>query len=358
MFTAVLYGADPAFASEPAPAAGPVVPQPASRPEVVIPHIALLLPTNSALFGRHAEAVKLGFLAAAKVQGAAPLPIRIYGATEQPAELLVAYRHAIDAGARIVVGPITRSGVTALAGSGLVSVPTLALNAPEGNVAIPPGLHLFSLQAENEARQVAQLAYHDARRNAFIVRDDTPLMKRIHDAFAEEFTRLGGTVVAEYPFTPERAGLIRLRQAAALGVADMVFLALDFPKARLVRPYLDTIALYATSQVYPGDAGPLAGYDLDGVRFVDMPWMLQPDHPAVMIYPRQDFRNDPDLDRLYALGIDAFRLAQELLAGKSDVHLDGVTGRIAAARDRQFARELTPARFRDGKALPASEPKP
>src|SRR5262249_36281230 len=155
-----------------------------------------------------------------------------------------------------------------------------------------------------------------------------PLFKRIQQAFAEEFTRLGGRLVAQYTYTGDLRELSRLKQATGLGVADMVFLALDFPRARTVRPYLGALALYATSHVYPGgDAGPLAGYDLANVHFLDMPWLLQPDHPAVMIYPRADHR-DADLDRFYALGIDAFRVAQELLSGRQEVALDGVIGQI------------------------------
>jgi outer membrane PBP1 activator LpoA protein len=129
----------------------------------------------------------------------------------------------------------------------------------------------------------------------------------------------------------------------------MAFLALDFARARLVRPYLGALALYATSQLHPGAAGALAVHDLAGVHFVDMPWLLQPDHPAVMIYPRADFRDELDLERLYALGIDAFRVAQALLEGRTALMLDGVTGQLALGPDRHVARELTRAQFRDGR---------
>ena len=79
-----------------------------------------------------------------------------------------------------------------------------------------------------------------------------------------------------------------------------------------------------------------------------MPWLLQPDHPAVMIYPRQDYR-DPDLDRFYALGIDAFRVTQEMLSGKPVTTLDGVIGRLTLRRRPPVPRALTAAQFSDGK---------
>jgi len=371
---AILYGGVSAMASEavtspaksPPPLAAPLplspatptaapgkpaparLEQPAQRePEVA--HIALLLPLESASFAKHAEAVKNGFLAAAKVQGRAPLPLRIYAVNDDDRVVVDSYRRALENGARLIVGPLTRSGVSAVVDSAMVMVPTIALNVPEHNFAGQRDLYVLSLHAESEARQVAQLAWEEGRRNAFTLYAGTALFKRIHQAFADEFTRLGGKLVAEYAYSGDLAELARIKQASGLGVADMVFLALDFPRARTVRPYLGALALYATSHVYPGgDAGPLAGFDLANVRFLDMPWLLQPDHPAVMIYPRADHR-DADLDRFYALGIDAFRVAQELLAGRTDVALDGVIGRIRLGANHFFARTLTAAQFQEGK---------
>ena len=313
------------------------------------PHIALLLPLDSKVFGRHAEAVKNGFLAAAKVQGGgAALPVRAYAVGDEPRATVETYIKALAAGAKLVVGPLTRNGVTAVVESAAALVPTLVLNVPEGRIASPPGIYVLSLQIEAEARQVAQRAWQDGFRKAVTINGDTPLLARIHQAFVEEFTRLGGAHVIAYAFTPEPEGLTRIKRAVDTGTVDMAFLALDFTRARLARPYFGSLPVYATSQVHPGAAGPLAGFDLAGVRFLDMPWLLQPDHPAVMVYSR-DRRDDIELDRFYALGIDAFRIALALLAGKAETEIDGVTGRLTLGGDRQFTRGLTAAQFSDGK---------
>lgn len=372
LLTTVLYGGAPAIASEAAapavssPYTGAAIEQPVqavlpgdpAAAVTSVPHIALLLPVNSNAFAQHAEAVKAGFLAAAKTHGRTLLPIRVYAVNDDIQNIVAGYRQALTAGARLVVGPLTRNGVTALAASRLVAVPTLALNVPEGGLRLPANLYTLSLQVETEARQAAQLAFREGRLNAFTIYADTPILRRIHQAFIEEFTRLGGKHVAEYAFTPDPAGLGRIKQAIALGVADMAFLALDLPRARLARPYLGPLALYASSQVHPGSTDPLAGFDLADVRFFDMPWLLQPDHPAVMVYPRPDYRDAPDLDRLYALGIDAFRIAQDLLSGDFDPKLDGVTGRITLGRDQHFVRELVSARFSAGKLVAPTDNTP
>jgi outer membrane PBP1 activator LpoA protein len=344
---AILYGCGPAFASEAPAQAAQVERAP------VVAHIALLLPASSSAFARAGEAVKEGFLAAAKTQGSAPLPLRVYATADDAGHVVTAYREALAAGARFVVGPLTRSGVTALAASGLVTTPTLALNVPDRTEDLPADLYVLSLQVEAEARQVAQLAAREGRISAVTVVADTPLLRRIHQAFVEEFTRSGGRHVMEHAFTPDPAGLARIRQSAGPGVADMAFLALDFQRARLARPYLGALPVYATSQVHPGHGDSLAGVDLAGVRFLDMPWMVQPDHPAVMVYARPDYQDAADLQRLYALGIDAFRVTQSLLTSPGPVVLDGVTGRLTLSRGRQIiSRELTAVRYADGRLLP------
>lgn len=319
--------------------------------EDAAPHIALLLPINSKAFGRHAGAVRDGFFAAVRAQGSATLPVRTYPLGDDPEEAVNVYIKALAAGARAVVGPLTRNGVTAVIGSAAVLVPTLALNVPEGQSPLPPEIYLFSLQIEAEARQVAQLAWRDGMRRAVTLNGNTPLSKRIHQAFVEEFTRLGGEHVAAHSFTNDPEGLTRIKQSVDAGAVSMAFLALDFARARLARPYFGSLPVYATSQVHPGNAGPLAGFDLAGVRFLDMPWLLQPDHPAVMVYPRPPFGDAVELDRFYALGIDAYRLALTLLSGRTDAVLDGVTGRITLGRDQHFVRGLTTAQFNDGKLV-------
>ena len=329
----------------------PATPQPAppSVPAVATPHLALLLPLASNALARHAEAVSNGFLAAARTQGGPPLPVHVYATGDDVQSVTNEYRRALAAGARVIVGPLTRGAVSAIATSAMVMVPTLALNVPDPPVGTPPGFYTLSLQAEAEARQVAQLAFHEGRRSALTVIGDTPLLRRIHQAFVEEFTLLGGAHVGDHMYTPEPGGLTRIKLAAEASDADMAFIALDLGRARRARAYLGSLPLYGTSQVHPGEATPLVGFDLAGVRFLDMPWVLQPDHPAVMVYPRADYRDNIEFDRLYALGIDAYRIAVVLLDGVPSEALDGVTGRLTLGRDLQFVRALTAAQFNDGK---------
>lgn len=326
---------------------GNEVPAPAK-----IAHVALLLPLNSSAFGRAAEVVKQGFMAASAIQ-AGSLPIKIYPSGDKVDDIVSAYSQAMQAGALIVVGPLTKSGVTALASSKQVSVPTLALNLPERDASLPPQLYLLGLAADVEARQVAQAAFADGRKTATIIVSGGALEKRMQLSFAAEWPVLGGTIVDQLSFSGSNASAIR--DALQKRPAEMVFLAMDGQEARLLRPYLNPdIPSYATSQIFAGANNPQKYHDLNGVRFTDMPWLLQPDHIAVMVYPRPQTALGTDLERLYALGIDAWRLALMLQANPpgTALTLDGVTGRLSLdPSSHQFNRAGVRAEFRDGEAV-------
>jgi outer membrane PBP1 activator LpoA protein len=351
--TFLLYGGIPAGASESlATGAG----QPSTNPADV-PHIALLLPTGSEAFAKPAEAVRGGFLDASKKQAGTVLPIRLYPVSDDPQSVIDAYRQAISAGARMVVGPLTRNGVTALATQGdPLSVPTLALNVPDGLTAYGANLYTLSLQVEAEARQSAQLALREGRLKALTITEQTALGRRMRDAFVEEFQKGGGTHVGDHAYETDSAALERIRQSAA--AAEIVFLAVDAPRARVIRPHVSSLQGYGTSQLNPGFKVTAGLIDLSEVRFVDMPWMLQPDHPAVMTYVHDTPREPDDLERLYALGIDAFRVAQELLARNRDFEIDGVTGRLTLGADGQVKRGLLVALIADGKLSVVGETRP
>jgi hypothetical protein len=161
-----------------------------------------------------------------------------------------------------------------------------------------------------------------------------------------------------FAFNPSDNAFPQIRDRLLDFESGCVFLAADADQARLVRPYLsNSLTVYATSLVNAPDARPRDNVDLNGIRFVDMPWLLQPDHPAVMIYPRPEPPGDGDLERFYALGIDAFRIADEFRRSPRapGLDIDGVTGRIRLGRDNQILREPIAAIFRDGAAQPRDD---
>lgn len=332
---------------------------PPATPAKTGAHIALLLPMKSASFGNAADAVRKGFMAAVAV--APPeLPVKVYATDEASGDILSVYLAAVQEGAKIVVGPLTRNAVSALAASKDISVPTIALNTPEENTAIPPTLYVFGLSIEAEARQIARIAITEGKHSVFVVSSGTPLSTRAQQAFLDEWKKLDGELSGQFTLSKNQDDLRTLLDTSIKSSADIIFLAADAAKARLARPYLNPVATtYATSQVFSGKGKQIHNIDLNGVRFVDMPWLLEPDHTAVMVYPKPEMNNSVDLDRLYALGIDAFRLATSLISGevRNGFTLDGVTGKINL-NGQMFERDLTSAQFQEGEAVLMNKPRP
>lgn len=327
----------------------PLVAAPAET-EKQQPHIALLLPLQSPAFGPAAEAVQQGFEAAANLeQQGLPggLPVRVYRCQDEEKDIVALYRQAIANGAHAVVGPLTRNGVNALATQQDIPVPTLSLNVADNSAA--QQLYFFGMEVEAEARQMAQLARQYGLHQATVITTRAQLSKRLQFAFEEEWNRGGGTLLREIEFNGTLGELASIADAPD----TMVFLAADAETARMIRPYLpNRLPIYGTSQLFIGNEETLTNYDLNNIRFVDMPWLLQPDHAAVMTYPRATPPLPADRERFYAMGIDAFRLIQLLLARHVDTFiqpLDGVSGQIQL-NGHTLQRAGIPAVFSQGHA--------
>jgi hypothetical protein len=157
---------------------------------------------------------------------------------------------------------------------------------------------------------------------------------------------------------PDAIDLVRTRME--IDPPTLIFAALDAGQLRQVRAVLGTATTcYAASSANPGGAEGSSVAELDGLRLLDLPWEVQPGHAAVARYPRWlESSHTLDMDRLYALGIDAYRLARALArAPGQPVELDGVTGKLAAsiAPPATFRRTEAAVVYRDG-AFHAPEP--
>jgi len=268
----------------------------------------------------------------------------------------------------IIVGPLARSAVTALATSPLVRKPTIALNHPEGraDLRLPEQMIAIGLSIEAEARQAADWAAQEhPNARALVLSAGSSWQKRSAGAFATQWQRIGAPVrLMElgasdgYLSDPE---LVALRAKLQTEPVDIVFVALDVDQARQLRtalsaPPLGDIPVYGSSSLNPGRSRWQPGPELDGVRLLDLPWLVQRDHPAVMTYPQPEDAANADMERLYALGIDAFRVAREIaLRPGKRFRLDGVTGQLSVDFGQgpaYFERIELPAVYQNGVPSP------
>ena len=191
-------------------------------------------------------------------------------------------------------------------------------------------------------------------RNVAVVVANNPLAKRVQESFEKEWLHLNGEIVANISIGADSNDAKRIAKTLEKlgGKVSAVFLAADPAAARSIRPYLPTgMPVFATSFTVDPRAEAIANLDLDNLRFLEMPWFAEQDHPAVMAYAKPAQSLPIELERLYALGIDAWRLGQLIVkteTGRSPPPLDGVTGRITQD-GRQFVRALSSVEVRDGR---------
>ena len=106
--------------------------------------------------------------------------------------------------------------------------------------------------------------------------------------------------------------------------------------AALARSFVPRLPAYASSLVNQA-LEPAAARDLEGVMFVDLPWIVTPNHPSLAKLPRRP-RENLVLERLYALGLDAFEIARGFTDGVPErLQIAGATGRLTLAEGRHFA---------------------
>lgn len=295
------------------------------------PHIALLLPLDSAGLASVASHLRDGWKVAADYEGKLAAPYQVYPLKDDDASLAPAAKAAIKAGAVIVVAGLTRDGARRLAHEGNWGVPILALNLPQDVTALPESFLYLSLAVDLEARDAAFAAFNDGLRSALVVTTQTPLSLRVADAFEREWSRVGGALTKRVSFNGSAASAAGLKAKTADLTPDLLFYALDAGEARVARPYLPNVRLaYGTSLMSDLRSDVVSNLDVAGTRFVEMPWFVQPDHPAVAVYARPKRGVGYEHEKLYALGIDAYRVAVNLLKprAKREAVIDGVTGKL------------------------------
>lgn len=309
---------------------------------------AIVLPLGSATFGPAAEAVLAGFSAAA-----AKTNEKFTVIAHSDGGVKSAFDQAKELGARVVVGPLLRDDVRAIAAADDNLPWTIALNQLDESTPLPNRIYTLALSIESEGRQLARRIHMDGAQSVAVLGSDSPLQKRFANAFIGEWILLGGAPPATFQIGRSPEALTLLRRDIGRTHLDAILIAADADDVALAKPYVGQLPSYTSSQV--NDRQPRdSRRDLDDVLFVDVPWLAEPGSPAFADIPRRDFPN-ASLDRLYALGVDALRVALAFGGGPPDrLEFDGATGHVMLDASRQFMREGTLLQFRDGEIVPAA----
>jgi uncharacterized protein len=339
-----------------------VTPAPAAETAPAPPSvdIALVLPLDAPAYARAADAVRAGFLAAAEAAGGG-LRTKVYAHGDDG--VLPAVEAARAAGAKVIVGPLVRDDVKVVAAMATDLPYTIALNQLDEGTAAVPRFYTFALSIESDARVLARRLIVESAQaggaaaqaapapGVVVISTDTPLLRRFATAFAAEWTMAGGSAPGAYRFDAKPEAMTAMRREIMRKPPGAVLLALDGAGAALMKPYLGTLPAYASALVFERETLAVAR-DLDGLVLVEIPWIVDPGAPQFAAFPKREFPSAA-LTRLYALGLDAFRVAQAFTEGApGNFTLEGATGQVTLVDGHQFAREGRLAVFRTGQLTP------
>jgi outer membrane PBP1 activator LpoA protein len=207
--------------------------------------------------------------------------------------VLPAFAAAAETGAALIVGPLTRDDVKTVLAMALTKPRVLVLNQPEDGSALPDDVYALTLSIDSDAALVARRVRDDGARAIATVASDAPLQRRFKAAFAAAWERAGGAPTHDYRFDPNPEVLRALRRELAARPTDATLLAVGSGDAALAKSFLPPGPVYASSQIADDLPGPMLR-DLEGVRYVEIPWLADPSSPALARFPRADL-SDPVL---------------------------------------------------------------
>ena len=329
-------------------------------------------------------------------QGNSNAQVKVYDTSSQPIAQVM--QQAQQDGATLVVGPLLKNDVETVANSN-TPLNVLALNEPE-QIQNHPNICYFALSPEDEARDAAHHIYEQGKRQPLLLVPRSSYGDRISKAFAQEWQTLGGSTVLQQRF----GGVGELKQGinsgagialsgtplnvepaqsqsvaiagltipapqtsapaptadASSGSVDAVYIVASQDELQLIKPMIamrtssrNNTALYASSRSAQAGAGPDFRLEMDGLQFSDIP-LLSGSNPGLMQQAAKSFNNDYSLVRLYAMGIDAWTLANHFnqMRQVPGFAIDGNTGKLNADTDCVINRKLAWNQYRQGQIVP------
>ena len=243
------------------------------------------------------------------------------------------------------------------------------------------------MSPEDEAMQIAEIAMSDGHKNVLVLASETPLGNRLAETFKEHWIKLGGEISGQTNYivnTTDFSSPVKellnidkserrakdLRNKLNIKIhnverrredVDFIFTTAVPNDARQLIPQIrfhhaDNLPIYSTSHIYTGIIDSAKDIDLNGVIFIDMPWILDSERQLSIIQVvlnRNWSQEKSKYRRLYALGVDAYNLIPDInrLTQEENSVMLGETGNLTIDSTNIVRRNLRKARFVEGKPL-------
>ncbi len=364
--------------------------------------ITVILPIS----GRHAElgkAVRDGFLAAYYIDPE-DYACEINFVDSSAHNVSDLYREAVNNGSKIIIGPLLKHEVSELMNIPL-AVPVFALNNSEnGTLNKYDNLYQFGLIPEEESKQMATKLLQDGVDSCLIIAPQNNNLNRSIEAFSEHYTKNGGKISAVLRYTKNQLTLPKQictflsdeednlckynprseksdpstqseaenaeNNAAKISLPPLrhdfagIVIFTNPTEARQLIPLLNfnfagNFPIYANSTVFDPTKNKLFNQDLDGIKFSTIPWLIKSYKWKNDILKQlqnqlsgETAKNKPQIQRLYALGIDAYLVMTRLNELASNLAIEGTTGTITLDNNQYLYHKLIWMQMKHGEPRP------
>ncbi|MCO6523638.1 MAG: penicillin-binding protein activator [Candidatus Schmidhempelia sp.] len=360
-------------------------------------NVALLLPLTGAskIFG---EAIRAGYMDATNFYPDEKRQnIQVFDTTADSLQSIL--YQAKQQGAQLIVGPLLKNDVVNLTRLN-PQLPVLALNKiHDQHLTMSPSNNnvcYFALSPEEEASDAAKHIMKQNKHVPLIITTDNNIGRRVAKAFASSwYTTATGPVYVQY-FTS--AAQLKQKMNTGIGLKvegqllktnlinsvddtfmpnsniDAIYIFATQEELDFIKPMLemkttesklkdnsesnvDVPPLYTSSRSHSANTTVDYRLEMEGMQFSDIPLLMN--HDTIYSQLPSNIQQDYSLARLYAMGMDAWRLANhfdKLLTQQNPVLDDGLTGKIVVNSDCEIQRQLVWSVYQRGEIQLIDQP--
>jgi outer membrane PBP1 activator LpoA protein len=339
-------------------------------------NIAVLLPL-SGVYKNIAKSIQQGMIAAIYQNDRSQQQLTFYDTGSHGESFSNAWYSSIESGAELIIGPLEKNSISQLTQINSSSIPVLLLNQidQENN---PFGFYQFSLSQDDEILNVATRLIAENKKRIMLLAPESESGRTLSKAFEVELNYLGGQVVS-YDFYPESTHDYSREIKQALGLndsrlrarklqsiiseklintpqirpdIDAIFILAKPKQARLIKPQLkfyqaSNVPVYSTSQIFSNSLSPAKDKDLDGIKFCQSHFIINPlSLQSDLNFDVSDINNK----KYFAFGFDALSINPKLewMQRMQNQSVQGLTGQLTVDGNGKIHRELGWAQFNRG----------
>lgn len=310
-------------------------------------NIALLLPLSgdAQVLG---QIIKGGF---DEAKGNSGVQVQVLDTDSADINALIA--QAKQNGANVIVGPLLKERVDALANSPEINgVNVLALNAG-ANVRALPQVCYYALSPESEAKAAAEKMFRDGQKTAYVSTPQDDFGQRAAEAFTTRWRQLTGNDADVRYYNSSEDAIAGIQSTGAnqgglyiLGNPDQVY---DIKQGIDGTPLKGVFGIYTSSRSNSPANGSDYNTAMEGVKFSEIPLLADPssdEYQKAANLAASDFQRM----RLYAMGADAWLLANKFneVSKVPGYKVSGLTGNLSAGQNCNIDRSLSWLQYRNG----------